>query len=100
VTQLELEKHGTISARMAEVARREMLDPEMIRKGVAVLSVPQNAIAICLSRENTLTGKSGPGWHLIPRRLWRVIPGTKLREKPAACAANFARCNSSPNNSA
>ncbi len=44
MTQLELAKRGTISTRMAEVARREMLDAEIIREGVAsgVIVIPCN----------------------------------------------------------
>ncbi len=44
MTQLELAKQGTISARMAEVAQREMLDAEIIRQGVAsgIIVIPAN----------------------------------------------------------
>jgi phosphomethylpyrimidine synthase len=44
VTQLELAKQGTISARMEEVARRETLDAEVIRQGVAsgIIVIPAN----------------------------------------------------------
>ena len=44
MTQLELAKQGTISARMEEVARREMLDAEIIRQGIAsgVIVIPAN----------------------------------------------------------